>query len=109
MDRVCDDISGDVTDIQTCRDRCGSYNYMGFACPRAGAVECWCCNELDDNSAGASGLVSTSDCDNTYLHSGLNNNNNAHCSGYSGAEDGFFLEGFFMGGWCSHWRDCHFC
>ena len=57
-DRVCDDIVADVVSIDQCKERCaGGYRYMGLACPRNGAFECWCCNELDSNSAGKTALV----------------------------------------------------
>ena len=100
-DRVCDDIVGDVTNIADCRAKCTGYNYMGLACPRNNAFECWCCNELDPIASGASALVSSSDCDNSYLHSGINNNRNDHCSGFGPADGGGYkLDGFSLGGHC---------
>eukprot|EP01050_Picozoa_sp_SAG11_P019546 SAG11_NODE_3131_length_2664_cov_5.587914_1_plen_367_part_10 len=103
VDRVCDD--GGSTDVQTveqCQARCavGSYAYMGLACPRAGAFECWCCNDFDQNSAGTHAMIGTQECSGGELTSGVNGNQNAHCSGFANAAGGYELGGYYLGGHC---------
>ena len=58
-DRVCDDIVADVQTVEQCQAQCtsGNYAYMGMACPRAGAFECLCCNDLDENSGGTNSAI----------------------------------------------------
>ena len=73
---------------------------MGMACPRAGAFECWCCNDLDENSAGRHSLIPTQECSGGELTSGVNENRQDHCSGFSGADDGYVLDGYYLGGHC---------
>ena len=89
-DRVCDDIVSDVQSVEQCQTQCsaGNYAYMGMACPRAGAFECWCCNDLDENSGGRHSLIPTEECSGGELTSGVNGNRQDHCSGFANAGDG---------------------
>ena len=103
IDRVCDDIVSDVQTVEQCQAQCtvGGYAYMGMACPRAGAFECWCCNDLDQNSGNRHSLIPTSECNGGELTSGVNGNRHDHCSGLSGADDGgYVLDGYYLGGYC---------
>ena len=112
MDRVCDDIRSDVQTIEQCQAQCaGRYQFMGLACPRAGAFECWCCAEFDQNSASRTGVIPTSECNGGELTSGVNNNRHDHCSGFSNAGStvqpdgsdglpGYVLGGYYLGGHC---------
>ena len=101
-DRVCDEMVADVQSVEQCQIQCteGSYAYMGMACPRAGAFECWCCNDLDENSAGRHSLIPTQECSGGELTSGVNENRQDHCSGFSGADGGYVLDGYYLGGHC---------
>jgi hypothetical protein len=101
-DRVCDEVVSDVQSIEQCQVQCteGGYAYMGMACPRADAFECWCCNDFDLNSAGRHSLIPTQECSGGELTSGVNGNRQDHCSGFSGADDGYTLDGYYLGGHC---------
>ena len=104
MDRVCDELGPtDVASVEACHALCagGGYKYMGLACPRASAFECWCCDLLDVDSVGRSGLIAESECSGGGLTSGINGNDHAHCSGFDGAAaGGYDLGGYFLGGHC---------
>ena len=103
IDRVCDDIVSDVQTVEQCQAQCtvGGYSYMGMACPRAGAFECWCCNDLDQNSGNRHSLIPTSECNGGELTSGVNGNRHDHCSGFDGADNGgYVLDGYYLGGHC---------
>ena len=89
--------------LEQCRAQCteGGYAYMGMACPRADAFECWCCNDLDENSAGRHSLIPTQECSGGELTSGVNGNRHDHCSGFSNAGNGgYILDGWYLGGHC---------
>lgn len=60
-DRVCDDIVADVQTVEQCQAQCsaGHYSFMGMACPRASAFECWCCNDLDQNSGQRTSVINS--------------------------------------------------
>eukprot|EP01045_Picozoa_sp_COSAG04_P005388 COSAG04_NODE_249_length_18866_cov_8.876805_21_plen_262_part_00 len=102
MDRVCDDNVRDVTSVDDCLEACGDYKYFGLACPRPNAFECWCCNELDTTSQGGSGQIPASECDGGDYTSGINNNRQDHCSGFSGSHSVEQSDGkvFHLGGHC---------
>jgi hypothetical protein len=102
MDRVCDDIVRDVTTIDECIEACGDYQYFGLACPRADAIECWCCNELDTTNQGGSGRIPASECDGGDYTSGVNNNRQDHCNGFDGSHSLEHADGslFSLGGHC---------
>ena len=102
-DRTCDEVVADVQTIEQCQAQCtaGSYAYMGMACPRAGAFECWCCNSFDDNSAGHNAAIPDEECSGGALTSGVNGNRQDHCSGLTGADNGgYILDGYNLGGHC---------
>ena len=102
-DRVCDDIVADVQTVEQCEAQCtvSGYAYMGMACPRAGAFECWCCNDLDENSGGTNSAIPDEECSGGDLTSGVNGNRQDHCSGFSGASNGgYILDGYNLGGHC---------
>ena len=101
--RTCDEVVADVQTIEQCQAQCtaGSYAYMGMACPRAGAFECWCCNSFDDNSAGHNAAIPDEECSGGALTSGVNGNRQDHCSGFANAGDGgYILDGYNLGGHC---------
>ena len=103
MNRVCDDNVRDVTSVDDCIAACGDdYKYFGLACPRPNAFECWCCNELDTTSQGGTGKIPDSECDGGEYTSGVNNNRQDHCSGFSGSHSLANGDGkvFHLGGHC---------
>ena len=103
MDRVCDDLVADVQSVEQCQAQCGvaGKRYMGMACPRANVFECWCCDDLEQNSDSRTGVIPTSECNGGELTSGVNGNRHDHCSGFSNAANGgYVLDGYYLGGHC---------
>merc|ERR1711957_306189 len=99
--RVCDDVQTTVPDPRACPVHCKSLNYNKFmlACPTAGKIECWCCNTLDlANDGREHEKLAQSECTGGEMTSGINSNDNGHCSG---TPTGTFIQhGYFLGGYC---------
>jgi len=99
--RVCDDVQTNVQDPRACPVHCKSLNYNKFmlACPTAGKIECWCCNTLDlANDGREHEKLAQSECTGGEMTSGINSNDNGHCSG---TPTGTFIQhGYFLGGYC---------
>ena len=96
-----------------CHAHCLGYTYLAMACPMPKGFECWCCNHLDSDSKGRSGLIPERECRASGDHeltSGIYGNKNAHCSGFGGAgmeetakgkaQNKHDWGGFLLGGAC---------
>ena len=61
-----------------------------------------CCDELDQTTSGGTGEIPASECDGGLYTSGINNNRQDHCSGFSGSHSIEHSDGsvFHLGGYC---------
>eukprot|EP00747_Dinoflagellata_sp_TGD_P182640 gnl/TRDRNA2_/TRDRNA2_36973_c0_seq1.p2 gnl/TRDRNA2_/TRDRNA2_36973_c0~~gnl/TRDRNA2_/TRDRNA2_36973_c0_seq1.p2 ORF type:complete len:194 (+),score=39.46 gnl/TRDRNA2_/TRDRNA2_36973_c0_seq1:111-692(+) len=107
LDKVCADRSYEGSGYKfitpaRCKALCADrlYQYMSLSCPTGDSFQCTCCNELKRPN-GSLPIISAQECAGGSLTSGISENKQGTCTGFTGADrGGYVLHRHLLGGSC---------